>query len=183
MDFLDCVLNSIGKGGPNLLVPSGLFVFIRIQYSVLLWLWWISILFWALCMHEIMVVLRALLWWIHALLPSAKPLGFTSSLGSTFLRVSHFEKTPFVLGISSIPLKLWSESSIPFGGYVHKVFVIVPANFGGFWTCFDPRIIKSWSSREQNRVFCVVLNFSYHRLNWCLSLTSSVQPVCRNLDC
>ena len=116
MDFWDRVLNSIGKGGPNLLVPLGLFVFIRIQYSVLLWLWWISILFWALCMHEIMVVLRALLWWIHALLPSAKPLGFTSSLGSKFLSISRFEKTPFLLGFSSIPLKPWSESSIPLVG-------------------------------------------------------------------
>ena len=56
------------------------------------------------------------LWWIHALLPSAKLLGFTSSLGSTFLSVSRYEKTPFLLGNSSIPPKPWSDLSIPLVG-------------------------------------------------------------------
>ena len=57
--------------------------------------------------------LESFLPWIHALLPSANLLEFTSFLGSNFLSVSGFEKTPFLLEFSSIPLKSWSESSIP----------------------------------------------------------------------
>ena len=54
------------------------------------------------------------------------------------------EKTPFLLGNSSIPPKPWSDSSIPLVGIFTRSFVIVPAKFGEVWTCFDPPIVKSW---------------------------------------
>jgi len=44
------------------------------------------------------------------------------------------EKTPILLGISSIPSKPWSDSSIPSMDMFTKSFVIVPTNFGEIWT-------------------------------------------------
>ena len=105
------------------------------------------------------------LWWIHALLPSAKLLGFTSSLGSTFLSVLCSEKTPFLLGNSSIPPKPWSDSSIPLVGMFTRSLWSCLQNLVRFGFVLILQLSSLVSNREQKQSFCVGLNFSYHQLN------------------
>ena len=139
MDFWVLVLRLNGKGGPSLLVPSRDLISFQSHTSCALF---VTIFGFRLCVHEARDRSSSLssLRWIHRSLLSAKCLGFTSSFDSKFL--SSRKNPVFARNfLDSSQTMEWFVDS--FGRYVHKVFVIVPANFGEIWTCFDPPIIKS----------------------------------------
>ena len=103
------------------------------------------------------------LWWIQTAFISTRSLWFTSSLELTFLR---FWENPVLARefLDSSQTMEWFVDS--FVGYVHKIFVIVPAKFEPLWTCFDPPIIKFfkgcglWNTSSARAGFFVIAGWT-----------------------
>ena len=85
MDYWDLVLNLIGKGGPILLVPSGVSILCQIHgsYSSRVMTFVFGLTSFG---AEDFGGFPSSLWWIQTAFISARSLGFTSSLELTFLR-------------------------------------------------------------------------------------------------
>ena len=129
-----------GKGGPSLLVPSGLLISFRFRMSCVLFVMDFDF---RLCDHEARdrTPFLSFLWWIPTILLSTKCLGFTRTFETKFF--TSWENPVLAREFfDSSHLIEWFIDS--FRGHVHKVFVIMPAKFGEIWTCFDPPIVKSW---------------------------------------
>ena len=63
------------------------------------------------------------------------------------------EKTPFLLGNSSIPPKPWSDLLILSVDMFTSPFVIMHTNFGEIWTWFGLSIVEFFKNRGQENSF------------------------------
>ena len=143
MDFWVLVLRLNGKGGPSLLVPSGVLISFQFHTSCALFVMNFGF---RLCVHVARDRSSSLssLWWIHRSLLSTKRLGFTSSFETKFVR--SWENPVLAREfLDSSQIMEWLADS--FCRYVHKVFVIVSTNFELLLTWFDPPIIKFFKER------------------------------------
>jgi hypothetical protein len=113
----------------------------------------------SLCMHEIVMVLWALCsesepsCLVHIIQDSRAP----SNRSSWAFHV--FEKTPFLLTKPAIPPKPWSDSSIPFVDVFTSPLWSCLQNLVRFGLDLIPRTLSFGSSREENRVSGLRLNF------------------------
>ena len=143
MDFWDFVLRLNGKGGPSLLVPSGVLTSSQFRTSCALFVMKFDF---HLCVHEARDRSTSLssLWWIHRSLLSTKRLGFTSSFETKFM--CSWENPVLAREfLDSSQIMEWLVDS--FLRYVHKVFVIVSTNFELLLIWFDPLIINFFKER------------------------------------
>ena len=156
MGFWEPCTGLNGKGGPSLLVPSGLLISFRFRMSCVLF---VTDFDFRLCDHEARdrTPFLSFLWWIPTLLLNTKCLGFTRSFETKFF--TSWENPVLAREFfNSSHLMEWFVDS--FRGHVHKVFVIVPTNFQLLWTWFDHPIVKFFQRSRAEKPVLLRQDFS-----------------------